>query len=160
MRNSARLLGLAVIAIVFSPILSGAVAGASVSDDQPPPIVEDYTYPGADQIFAQYGIRLLKGNGQILFTQCGSGGNLVEVWSRTKSNPFCFKISGNKGYLTLDLAAVYLIKGDDHALKATMVIKGSPVVSEIGKNTWTSAGEGADPVNGQSPLVELNSGSL
>lgn len=69
------------------------------------------------------GIRLLKGDGHILFTECGGGANLVEVWSRTKNTPFCFKITAAKGYLSMDLARVYLIKGDDHALKATMKIK-------------------------------------
>jgi len=133
-------------------------AAPASADDPPPPIVEYFDYPGADQIFAEHGIRLLKGDGHILFTDCAAGQNLVEVWSRASSTSFCFRVTADKGYLSLDLAKVYLIKADDHALKATMVIKGVPKVVDIEKNSWTSVGEGADPQNGPSSLVELNSG--
>jgi hypothetical protein len=139
-------------------ITAAGASPAATADDTPPPIVEEYDYPGADQIFAEHGIRLLKGDGHILFTDCAAGGNLVEVWSRAGETSFCFRITANKGYLTLDLAKVYLIKGDDHALKATMIVKGVPTVVDIEKNGWTSVGEGADPQNGPSSLVELNSG--
>ncbi|MFI0804753.1 hypothetical protein SAMN04489729_6685 [Amycolatopsis lurida] len=149
-----RMLGVGTISAVAFTFLSVSTVEAATSDD-PPPVVEDYDYPGADQIFAQHGIRLLKGDGHILFTECGGGANLVEVWSRTKNVPFCFKITGAKGYLSMDLARVYLIKGDDHALKATMKIKDAPVVVDIPKNSWTSVGEGANPENGYSSLAEF-----
>lgn len=154
MKIYSRVLGVGVISTVAFSFLPVAAAGAAAPDD-PPPVVEDYDYPGADQIFTQHGIRLLKGDGRILFTECGGGANLVEVWSRTKNVPFCFKITGAKGYLSMDLARVYLIKGDDHALKATMKIKDAPVVVDIPKNAWTSVGEGANPENGYSSLAEF-----
>lgn len=39
-----------------------------------------------------------------------------------------------------------------------MKIKDEPVVVDIPRNTWTSVGEGADPENGYSSLVEFTSG--
>ena len=162
MKNYARLLVTSTItATALSSLLfagTGANAATAV-DDTPPPIVETYDYPGAEQIFAERGIRLLKGDGHILFADCGSGGNLVEVWSRTAQTPFCFRITGAQGFLSLSLARVYLIKGDDHVLRATMLIKDAPAIIDVAKNQWTSVGEGADPQNGPSALVELNSGN-
>ncbi|WP_370969350.1 hypothetical protein [Amycolatopsis sp. cg9] len=146
------------LVLTAAALVAGPTAATAAADDTPPPIVEDYDYPGADQIFAEHGIRLLKGDGHILFADCATSGNRVEVWSRTNDATFCFRVTANKGYLSLDLAKVYLIKADDHALKATMIVKGVPKVVDIEKNSWTSVGEGADPQNGPSSLVELNSG--
>jgi hypothetical protein len=155
-----RAFGAAVLTIAASAaaVVVNAGGATAAADDTPPPIVEEYDYPGADQIFAEHGIRLLKGDGHILFIDCATSGNRVEVWSRTNDSAFCFRVTADKGHLSLDLAKVYLIKADDHTLKATMVIKGVPKVVDIEKNSWTSVGEGADPQNGPSSLVELNSG--
>ncbi|UOX87675.1 hypothetical protein MUY14_39145 [Amycolatopsis sp. FBCC-B4732] len=146
------------VVLTAAALVAGPTVATAAADDTPPPIVEDYDYPGADQIFAEHGIRLLKGDGHILFTDCATSGNRIEVWSRTNDATFCFHVTANKGYLSLDLAKVYLIKADDHSLKATMLVKGTPKVVDIEKNSWTSVGEGADPQNGPSSLLELNSG--
>ncbi|MFG1644464.1 hypothetical protein ACGFMK_29625 [Amycolatopsis sp. NPDC049252] len=149
----------AVVPVVASPPTALATPGsaAAASDDAPPPIVETYDYPGADKIFAERGIRLLKGDGHILFTDCSATANPIQVWSRTKADPFCFRVTAQQGYLTLDLASVYLIKGDDHALKATLTVKGTATVYDVAKNDLVPVGEGLDPQNGLTPLVELRS---
>ncbi|UKD52844.1 hypothetical protein L3Q65_33775 [Amycolatopsis sp. FU40] len=131
---------------------------AAFADDGPPPIVEYYDYPGADQIFAEHGIRLLKGDGHILFTDCAAPGSRVEIWSRTSTKSFCFRITADKGYLSLDLAKVYLIWGDNHAMTATMTTNGQTKQVKIEKNQWNSVGEPTDPDKNPSSLVELNSG--
>ncbi|WP_143264079.1 hypothetical protein [Amycolatopsis kentuckyensis] len=153
---------LAVVAPVVASLPSAhaeAGSASAASDDSLPQIVETYDYPGADKIFAERGIRLLKGDSHILFTDCSAAGNLVQVWSRTKTNPFCFRVTANQGYLALDLASVYLIKGDDHLLKATLTVKGAATVYDIAKNDLVPVGEGLDPQNGFTPLVELRSAS-
>ncbi|MGW3998957.1 hypothetical protein [Amycolatopsis sp. NPDC004772] len=149
------------------PLVVGALSAAvlpfvpaiAAADDVPPPIVEEYDYPGADAIYAQYHIRLLKGDGHILFTDCTASGPLVKVWSRiAERSYFCFRITGESGYLTMDVPDVFAITGDAHELKATVVIKGTATPTDVVKNTYTPVGEGADPQNGFTPLVELRSG--
>ncbi|MDH6120015.1 hypothetical protein [Kitasatospora sp. GAS204B] len=49
----------------------------------PPSAVEDFSYPGAAQILASQNITLKSGDGHILLTDCASGGNLVQLYSRT-----------------------------------------------------------------------------
>jgi hypothetical protein len=135
------------------------VSGTAAADDVPPPIVEEYDYPGADQIYAQYQIRLLKGDGHILFTDCAASGALVKVWSRIAEHQyFCFRITGESGYLTMDVPDVFAVTGDTHELKATVVIKGTATPTDVIKNTYTPVGEGVNPQNGFTPLVELRSG--
>ncbi|OAP28442.1 hypothetical protein A4R44_00230 [Amycolatopsis sp. M39] len=117
---SGRILATAMLFIAVFPFLSGIAA----ADDAPSPIVEGFDYPGADQIYAQYHLRLLKGDGHILFADCASGGTLVKVWSRAAANDFFrFRITGESGYLTMDVPDVYAVTGDQHRLKATVVVK-------------------------------------
>ncbi|MGW4401523.1 hypothetical protein ACWEHA_40020 [Amycolatopsis nivea] len=155
MKLSGRVIATAMLSVAVFPFASGIAA----ADDAPPPIVEDFDYPGADQIYAQYHIRLLKGDGHILFADCASGGTLVKVWSRAAANDFfCFRITGESGYLTMDVPDVYAVTGDQHQLKATVVVKDVATPTDIPKNTYTPVGEGIDPKNGFTPLVELRSG--
>ena len=161
MKSILRPLFAGAIVAAIAPIVasSPSAATAAAENSGPPSIVETYSYPGADKIFADHGIRLLKGDGHILFAECSAGGNLVQVWSRTAQNPYCFRINANQGYLSLNIESVYLIKGDDHALKATLTVKGASAVYDVTKNDLTPVGEGANPQNGFTPLVELRSAS-
>jgi hypothetical protein len=145
-------------AVAFAAAALIGTAPAAFADDGPPPIVEYFDYPGADQIFAEHGIRLLKGDGHILFTDCAAPGSRVEIWSRTSTKSFCFRITADRGYLSLDLTKVYLIWGDNHELSATMTTNGEAKTVPIAKNQWNSVGEASDPDKNPSTLVELKSG--
>ena len=128
---------------------------AAVADDPQPPIEETYDYPGADQIFQERGIRLLKGDGHILLVDCASGTGFAEVLSSSKGQ-FCFRLSGTRGYLTMELPEAYLIKGGSgHTITATVTVDNVVETVQVPKNIWVAVGEGADPENGLATLLEL-----
>ena len=87
MRDFARVLlsATAVLGMAGATTLlpSTAAVSAFAQNDEPPPVVEDYTYPGAAAILAQRGIKLIKGNGGIRYADCASGGGQVKVESRS-----------------------------------------------------------------------------
>lgn len=108
-----------------------SAAGVSSESDSPPSLVEDFTHPGADQILAEHGLKVYKGDGNIWFSssrlydspegRCPLGEIQVEkaldvlpygVW-------FCFQTRGAEGYLTLEVPATFGIRGGGVPLKAT-----------------------------------------
>ncbi|MDJ1641040.1 hypothetical protein [Streptomyces pakalii] len=130
-------------------------APAAAADELPPVAVEDFAYPGADKIFAEQGIRLKRGDGHIVLADCASATGLVEVWSRGKGK-FCFRVTGNSGFLSLELPQVYGVKGNDYKLRVDMEVEGTEASFDVAKNTWTPVGESADPENRDHTLLELH----
>jgi Trypsin/F5/8 type C domain len=115
--------------------LSAASGGSAVptanSLNPQPSTVETYDYPGADQILAQHGLTLFRGDGHILFVtsrpfsegvQCDPG--QVQVEMAMASPPFgvyyCFRTVGTQGYLTLRVPGTFIVRGGDRALQATV----------------------------------------
>lgn len=133
-------------------LLTGAPVAAA--DDLPPVAVEDFTYPDADRIYAEHGIRLTTGDGNILFAECGPAG-LIEVWARDREDPFCFSVKGSSGRLALELPKVYGIKGNAYEIVADMTVDGTETSYDITPNTWTPVGETTDPEEREHMLVEL-----
>lgn len=127
---------------------------AAAADEVPPPIVEDFNYPLADQIFQQRGILLKKGDGNILLVDCVKDSDQIEVWSSSKGQ-FCFRVQGPQGYLTLELPQVYLLKGDSHRVQAEVIVKDRKQVVAVKTNGWTSVGEGSAAHGAPATLVEL-----
>ncbi|WP_329071753.1 hypothetical protein [Streptomyces sp. NBC_01429] len=117
--------------------------------------VEDYVYPGAEKIFAERGIRLKTGDGNILLVDCASATGLVEVWARGHDK-FCFQVKGNTGYLAMELPQVYAVKGNDYKLQVDMEVAGKETSFDIAKNTWTPVGESADPEGRDHTLLEIH----
>src|SRR4051812_13054810 len=99
----------------------GIAATSSSAADTPPPAEEDYSYPGAAEIEKQHGIKLFRGDGHILFVtsvdlnqqQCAPG--QVQVEKHLDDPPylkgFCFKTTGTKGWLTLEVPATFGVRG-------------------------------------------------
>ncbi|MGW2253259.1 FG-GAP-like repeat-containing protein [Kitasatospora sp. NPDC001660] len=146
-------MGLAVVI----PVVAGSVPAvtASAAEAVAPVVVDDYSYPGAAKILADHNITLKAGDGHIMLADCASGPGLVELYSRA-ANPsqVCFKITGRTGYLSLEIPQIYNIKGDDHAIKATLNTAGTVTSVDVNKNAWTPVGEGG--TNGSTTLLELN----
>ncbi|MFI8085383.1 trypsin-like serine protease [Kitasatospora sp. NPDC086009] len=118
---------------------------ASAAEATAPPTAESFSYPGAAQILAQQHVTLKSGDGNIQLADCASTENLVEVFSRTLDlGPVkvCFRVTGLGGYLALELPKVYNIKGDDHAVKATLNTGGSVSSMELRNNFYAPVGEG------------------
>lgn len=130
-----------------------ASAVASVAGEQPGYAVEDFNYPQADKILAEQGITLKRGDGHIVLATCGDP-TLLEVWSRSKQR-ICFRATGNEGYLSLEIPAVYGVKGNDYNTDVTMTVENTEKSFEVPKNTWTPVGESADPEGRDHMLLEI-----
>jgi hypothetical protein len=117
--------------------------------------IEDYNYPYADDILAERNILLKRGDGHIFLADCSSETGLMEVWARSQDK-ICFKVTGNSGWLTLEIPSVYGIKGSvDHAAEVDMTVGSEEKSFDITKNTFTAVGESADPEGREHVLVEI-----
>jgi hypothetical protein len=164
MRTRARFIAVAAagaaLAVAGSASAVSAAAGNAPADDAPPPIVEDYSYPGAAKILQDRAIKLISGDGHIVLVACGSQTGLLELHAYNSADHdrdpghYCFKVSGPTGYLRLEVPNAYQLFGDNqHAVQATVEINGQTSTVPIAKTGWTGIGEGAgtDP----STLLEL-----
>nr|WP_198151527.1 hypothetical protein [Kibdelosporangium sp. MJ126-NF4] len=150
--------------IMVAPMNGGAtveVVLAAAPEETPPHTVEDTTYPGAAQILAQRGIKLIGGDGSIVLVDCGPTG-LIEVRS-TEKGRICFKARtiywGSRypmvNYIAMEIPSVYTIKGDEKDVEATLTVNNQSKVYAIEKNAWTPVGEGAGPGNPPETLLQI-----
>ncbi|MFJ8298226.1 hypothetical protein ACIQ9R_20365 [Streptomyces sp. NPDC094447] len=152
--------GLAWLAITGGPSVgshggdsAGGTAMTAVADEGPGYAVEDFGYPDADKILAERGITLKRGDGHIVLTDCGAG-DLLEVWSRDKER-VCFKVSGTRGYLALEIPSVYAVRGNAYSAQVDMTVGTEEKSFDIAKNTWTRVGESADEQGRDHMLMEI-----
>ncbi|MER7951308.1 hypothetical protein ABTY59_28325 [Streptomyces sp. NPDC096079] len=137
-------------------VTSPPQAVAPVADEAPGSVVEDHGYPHADKILTEKNIVLKRGDGHITLADCAGGTGFLEVWARDKSK-ICFKITGNGGWLTMEIPSVHLIKGNSYATQVDMTVGTEEKSFDIAKNAWTSVGETVDPEGRQHALVEIRS---
>ncbi|MEV7026349.1 trypsin-like serine protease, partial [Kitasatospora sp. NPDC093558] len=117
--------------------------------------VEDFSYPDAAKILADRGITLKSGDGHIVLADCASGPGLVHLYSRVLNpSEVCFRITDRTASLSMEIPQVYLIKGDDHAVKATLNTEGKVTSVDLDKNTWKAVGEGT--ATNATTLLQLN----
>lgn len=150
----AALAGAAVLAA--AALFTGTATAADAPGGQPS-TVENHEYPNADRIFAERGIKLIKGDGHILFVDCSVGGDILRVESHNWAGDrgyFCFKIRGASGYLTLELPSVYLIKGDSHTTAAKVTQDEVVKTVTVPENQWVPVGVEPDDDRGAT-LLEL-----
>lgn len=126
-----------------------AVPAGIAADELPPHAVEDFNYPGADRILAERGIELKRGDGHIVMADC-TGENLLRVTARGQSNQaVCFRVTGNDGWLTLELPGTFLVRTNSYSnthleLEAD---SGDTQSYDVGPNGLQSVGE-SDPDSG------------
>ncbi|MER6820466.1 hypothetical protein ABT316_13060 [Streptomyces cellulosae] len=162
-RLAARILGAAAtgtlaILAVTAALPESSTHGASpelVVDEAPGYAVEDFNYPLADEILAEKGIVLKRGDGHITLADCAAGTGQLEVLARDRNDKICFNTVGDDGWLTLELPAVYSVKGNDYSTTVDMTVGTEEKTFEIDKNTWTPVGETADPQGRDHMLVEI-----
>ncbi|MEU1290226.1 trypsin-like serine protease [Kitasatospora sp. NPDC005856] len=137
------------------PAAAGFVPAASATEATPPPLaVEDFIHPGAAKILAERNITLKAGDGHIQLADCASGPGLVQLYSRAADPSLvCFRITGPKGYLALQIPQIYNIKGDDHTVTAKINTSGNTTEFQL-DNNWKPIGEGSSGV--WTTLLELN----
>ncbi|MFI5808952.1 hypothetical protein [Streptomyces sp. NPDC051561] len=141
------------------PRVARAAAAAAM-----PSAVEDFSYPGAEQLLQDRKIVLKRGDGNIVLK--GGNGDQgqgacsdakdIFVESRLDKQGFCFTTTGTRGYLTMEIPEAFFLWTQDRAMKATVTADGTNKVYEAPKNDVTTIGE-TDTAGGEkrSVLVEL-----
>ncbi|WP_406637278.1 hypothetical protein [Amycolatopsis sp. WGS_07] len=145
---------------------SGAQSGAT---DEQPSIVEDYSYPGAAQILADYHVQLISGDGHLLITPCPSPvtGVIVVQSSQTVGQQgdgsVCFRVLGTSGHLTLKIPEVFSIRGDGaaagqgHKLRAELTTDaGQHSTVDVNPSGTTQVGIGTTPPGAATTLLQLD----
>lgn len=165
MFSVARVVGIvAVAALVGTAMASGEFSGSSpagsvdttlVAEEAPGYAVEDFNYPDADKILAEENIVLKRGDGHITLADCVTGTGQLELLARGRTEKVCFRVTGNSGWLTLEIPAVHAIRGNDYATTVDMTVDSEEKSFDVAKNTWTSVGESADPERRDHTLVEI-----
>ena len=150
MKAATRLLAVALSIAGSAALATTSATGAidtarPATGDTPPPIVEDFNYPGAAQILHDRGIILLTGDGHLLLTDCPTNpDNVIALQSRDKGR-VCFKQNGLSGSLTMQIPTVYLAKGiAGHFVDvSTTTDAGVTKQTRLDAGNWTPIGEGA-----------------
>lgn len=157
----------AVTATFFAASAESSVA----APDGQPAVVEDFSYPGAAQIFADHGVQLTSGDGHIVFADCatpqGPGVGLLQVRTTEMIGEngegfLCFQVLAPTGYLNLLVPAVYEIRGDGttsgsgHKVRAELTTDaGARSTVEVNPSGSTPVGIGAQPGNPPTTLLRL-----
>ncbi len=129
---------------------------AHTSAEQPPSTVEDFSYPGAEKILKEKNLKLKHGNGKILLADCDSEPSLLRFAARDRDNDdFCFKVTGDNGYLSLEVPSVGGVKSSVYNAKINMTVGDEHKSFDIPKNSWKGVGENADPAGREHTLVEI-----
>ncbi|MFD8146719.1 hypothetical protein [Streptomyces sp. NPDC059708] len=128
---------------------------AAASADLPPYAVEDFAYPDAARIQTELGITLKRGDGHIVLADCAPASGLMEVYSRNRGT-ICFRATGKTGHLSLEVPAVYGVKGDaTHAADVTLTAEGSKQNVAVAPNEWKGVGNAVDPERRDHVLVDI-----
>ncbi|MFD6150519.1 hypothetical protein [Streptomyces sp. NPDC060243] len=127
---------------------------ASVADEAPGRLVEDFNYPQADKILAERGFVLKRGDGHIALADCVSGTGQLELLARDQGK-VCFDVTGDSGWLTMEIPAVFSFKGNDYSTTIDMTVGEEEKSFDITKNTWTPVGESTDPESRDHALIEI-----
>ncbi|MFJ9318506.1 hypothetical protein [Streptomyces globisporus] len=129
---------------------------AHLAAEAPSPLVEDYVYPQAEKIKEERGIVLKRGDGHIILAECGSSSDLMVVYSRTTGQT-CFRTIGKIGYLSVEIPAVYGIKGSSsHKTDVTLTVEESEQKVALAKDEWKGVGQSTDPQGRDHTLIELS----
>jgi hypothetical protein len=157
--------GAAVIAV------TGGVAQAD-DETAPTSAVEDFVYPGAARILAAQNVKLISGNGKIVIADCNNPPDaditFIYVYTldrRTNGGaPICFQVLRTPGVLTLEVPAVYEIRGDGrvpfsgtgHDVTAVIQPEGGEKTSvELDPDGSVQVGLGANPNGPPTTLLQL-----
>lgn len=150
-------IGLAAALFVAVVAAGGAWASAAEPAEpaEMPSIVEDYSYPGAEAIFEERGIKLYSGSGTIVLADCPGGVTNELIWVRTISGYVCFEAKSNIGHLKLEIVDAFSIRGDNNDGVATITVDGDTERIQLEKGTWRPIGAGADDTKGLAVVLEI-----
>jgi hypothetical protein len=159
MRNLSRAgiaAGIAVATIATllgAPAMANAVRGETEAADVPPFAVETFDYPQSEEILAEQGFLLKRGDGHVVLAECGSEENLLTFLARGRDD-VCFRTTGTEGFLSLELDSVYGVRtNDSDNTHLEMTADGDQVEYDIPADTWEGVGEAVD--GDEHVLVEI-----
>lgn len=161
---------LTVAGVVVGSVVALSASGmAAEPGDAPPSLVEDFAYPGADQILAEHGLKVFSGDGHILFVDsrdydegtCPVG--QIQVERSLDVEPygkfFCFRTVGATGVLTLEVPTTFGVRGGSVEIQATAQLPEGEKTYEIPPNTPVAIDPGDENELPKAVLVELRMGS-
>ncbi|RZU51069.1 hypothetical protein EV385_2867 [Krasilnikovia cinnamomea] len=127
------------------------MAASARAAAEPTSLVEDYSYPGAAEIEAKGGPKLLAGDGRITYVDTCDENDLTQIKLETLSNDVCFAVKGDTGWLSLRVDAVFLLGAGDQHVSAK--VEGMPEAIEVAEGTSQPV-RAADPTR-RGIVVEL-----
>ncbi|WP_250028480.1 hypothetical protein [Paractinoplanes maris] len=130
----------AVAAVAAAVAVAQQPAGAA---DSPGSLVEDFAYPGRDAILAEHNLKLISGDGNILFVDCDVAGDVIKIESYDFADYVCFQLRGAHGYLKLEIGRSTYVYSENKPLEATLQVEGETETEtkQVQQNWWTAVGE-------------------
>ncbi|WP_258724742.1 hypothetical protein [Cellulomonas sp. NS3] len=134
-------------------------------------LVEDFAYPGAAAILASDKLEVVSGDGHIVFVksmrmtdevQCAE--DLIQVEAELEESDFgayfCFRTSGERGFLKLRVPYTFGFRGGEETVTATAELPGKDQVytAEPGESVPVETGHDPDKLP-EAILVELRFGA-
>ncbi|UJW29398.1 hypothetical protein L3Q67_29710 [Saccharothrix sp. AJ9571] len=135
-----------------APAVPALQVAAAPAADAPTHLVEDFLHPNAEEILAERGIVVGRGDGHITLADCGEN-TLIQLRSRAAGD-VCFRAVGKVGYLSMQVPSVYLIYGGDKNLSAKLTAaNGQSKTYDVAAGLWKPVGESDTGV--EAALMEL-----
>lgn len=147
-------LRLAMIGALLAGLTAAVSPTAASAADGPVSVVDDRAYPGAEEIFAEHGVRVIKGDGNIRYApDCAANPDLFRVERLVGSDLLttCFEVRGPRGFLTLELANAFLVRGAGRTVTAKSTFEGETETVTVPPHQYEAIGSG----NATHTLVEL-----
>ncbi|WP_423464688.1 hypothetical protein ACO229_09445 [Promicromonospora sp. MS192] len=110
------------------------------ADELPPSAVEDFNYPGADRVLAEYGFEVKRGDGHIVVADCATE-DVLRI-STYGDGYKCFRTTGDSGWLTVAIARANGVRTNSATsthLELTSEA-GDEQVYDLGANDWEAIG--------------------
>ena len=136
---------LTTVAMVGTGAEPGFAEPSATNDNSSTSSVEDYTYPGAAKFAADYHVRLLSGDGNIVAADCGgtaAAAGLIAIRTGADANgQVCFRVLRMPGNISMEVPAVTDIRGDGHDIVALFKPAGAaPAVVHVNSSATTAVG--------------------
>ncbi|RKT53628.1 hypothetical protein [Saccharothrix australiensis] len=165
-----------IVMSVAGVALSGGVAAIATTSDQndaggQSSLIEDFGYPGAEQVKAKRGITLISGDGHLVLVDCAPNEKLIEVRADGYANKdtvvdsngerghYCFRVTGPDGFLKMELKNAFNARADDRTVTAKVTANDQTTTKTLSNQNWTNLDITRDPDNPWSTVLELRATS-
>lgn len=170
MRRVTGVVGAAAVVAAAAVVWASGAGAADAPVEVQSSLVEDFAYPGADAILAEHGLKVFTGDGHVVPVSSGEFGSgtcapgLIQVETMVEEEPYgayyCFRTSGTRGFLTLEVPHTFLLRGGDKPVEATAELaSGAEETYEVAPNTSVAVDPGEGSAMPQAILVELRFGA-